>query len=58
MFHLLLKVQLNQWFESLVDNPSGVRSLAGLIKFNDDNPNLEKPPQLEDQSVYVPERLQ
>ncbi|KXN81982.1 hypothetical protein AN958_03329 [Leucoagaricus sp. SymC.cos] len=47
------KVQLNQWFESLLANPSGVRSLADLIKFNDDNPNLEEPPQFEDQSELI-----
>ncbi|KAF5343741.1 hypothetical protein D9756_011530 [Leucocoprinus leucothites] len=47
------KVQLNTWFESLLENPSGVRSLADLIKFNDDNPDLEEPPQFEDQSELI-----
>ncbi|XP_006462056.1 hypothetical protein AGABI2DRAFT_151641 [Agaricus bisporus var. bisporus H97] len=47
------KVQLNQWFESLIENPSGVRSLADLIQFNDDNPDLEEPPQFTDQSQLI-----
>ncbi|KAG9226805.1 hypothetical protein CCMSSC00406_0009723 [Pleurotus cornucopiae] len=47
------KVQLNDWYESLKKNPSGVRSLADLIKFNDDHPELEEPPQLEDQSELI-----
>lgn len=42
--HFFLQVQLNEWFESLIANPSGVRSLADLIKFNEDNPELETPP--------------
>jgi amidase len=48
-----LKIQLNQWFESLVENPSGVRSLADLIQFDDNNPKLEEPPQFTDQSECV-----
>ncbi|KAJ7888711.1 amidase signature enzyme [Mycena leptocephala] len=47
------KVQLNQYLEGLIENPSGVRSLADLIKFNDDNPTLEKPEGYEDQSEFV-----
>ncbi|KAF9447278.1 amidase signature enzyme [Macrolepiota fuliginosa MF-IS2] len=47
------KVQLNQWFESLLSNPSGVRSLADLIKFDDDNPDLEEPANFEDQSELI-----
>ncbi|KAF9440277.1 amidase signature enzyme [Macrolepiota fuliginosa MF-IS2] len=47
------KIQLNQWFESLLSNPSGVRSLADLIKFNDANPDLEKPLHFEDQSELI-----
>ncbi|EKM81930.1 hypothetical protein AGABI1DRAFT_112120 [Agaricus bisporus var. burnettii JB137-S8] len=47
------KVQLNQWFESLIENPSGVRSLADLIQFDDDNPDLEEPPQFTDQSQLI-----
>ena len=48
---LHFKIQLNAWFESLVKNPSGVRSLADLIAFNDAHPNLEKPKGFESQSV-------
>ncbi|KAJ3567295.1 hypothetical protein NP233_g6459 [Leucocoprinus birnbaumii] len=47
------KVQLNEWFDSLIENPSGVRSLADLIKFDNDNPELEEPPQFEDQSEFI-----
>ncbi|KAJ6522781.1 amidase signature enzyme [Mycena vulgaris] len=47
------KVQLNQYLEGLIENPSGVRSLADLIKFNDDNPTLEKPEGYEDQAEFV-----
>ncbi|KAJ7165363.1 amidase signature enzyme [Mycena filopes] len=47
-----LKFQLNQYFESLLDNPSGVRSLADLIKFNNDNPELELPAGFDDQSAF------
>ena len=53
LFLFSLQVQLNEWFESLIKNPSGVRSLADLIKFNVDNPELETPPQFESQSVFV-----
>ncbi|KAL4260838.1 Amidase signature (AS) superfamily protein [Pleurotus pulmonarius] len=47
------KIQINAWLESLKVNPSGVRSLADLIKFNDDHPELEKPPQLEEQNMLI-----
>ncbi|KAJ7820741.1 amidase signature enzyme [Mycena olivaceomarginata] len=47
------KVYLNQYFESLLENPSGVRSLADLIKFNDKNPELETPEGYEDQSGII-----
>ncbi|KAF9497570.1 amidase signature enzyme [Pleurotus eryngii] len=47
------KIQINAWFDSLKTNPSGVRSLADLIKFNDDHPELEKPPQLEEQNMLI-----
>ncbi|KAJ7348138.1 amidase signature enzyme [Mycena albidolilacea] len=47
------KVYLNQYFESLLENPSGVRSLADLIKFNDKNPELETPEGYEDQSGLI-----
>ncbi|KAF8233327.1 amidase signature enzyme [Tricholoma matsutake] len=44
------KVQINEWFAGLRDNPSGVKSLAGLIKFDDEHPDLEGPKGCEDQS--------
>lgn len=50
---LFQQIQLDAWYTSLVSNPSGVRSLADLIAFNDANPALEEPPRFEDQSEYV-----
>jgi len=50
---IILQVQLNEWYESLLENPSGVRSLADLIAFNDANPELEEPTNFTDQSEYV-----
>lgn len=47
------KVQLNAWYQSLYTNPSGVRSLADLIAFNDANPQLEEPTNYTDQSVLI-----
>ncbi|KAJ7120177.1 amidase signature enzyme [Mycena epipterygia] len=47
------KVQLNDYFQGLIKNPSGVRNLADLIKFGDDNPELEKPAGYEDQSEFI-----
>ncbi|KAJ7215193.1 amidase signature domain-containing protein [Mycena rebaudengoi] len=48
-----LKVQLNQYFEALIENPSGVRSLGDLIKFNDAHAELEEPAGYENQSVLI-----
>lgn len=45
------KVQINQYYAELLENPSGVRSLAELIAFNNANPTLEEPKAFEDQSV-------
>ncbi|KAJ6559883.1 amidase signature enzyme [Mycena capillaripes] len=47
------KVQLNEYFAALLENPSGVRTLADLIKFDDDNPTLEEPAGFEDQSQFI-----
>ncbi|KAF7307743.1 Amidase signature enzyme [Mycena kentingensis (nom. inval.)] len=47
------KAQVNQWFDSLIENPSGVRSLADLIKFNDANPELEEPVGFSDQNIFI-----
>jgi len=45
------QVQLDAWYQSLLKNPSGVRSLADLIAFNNANPDLEKPKGFESQSM-------
>ena len=45
------KIQLNQYFAELLENPSGVRTLAQLIAFNNANPTLEEPAGFESQSV-------
>ncbi|KAJ7922254.1 amidase signature enzyme [Mycena leptocephala] len=47
------KVQLNEYFAALLENPSGVRTLADIIKFDDDNPTLEEPAGFEDQSQFI-----
>jgi len=47
------KIQLNQWFDSLLAAPTGVRSLAELIAFNDANPALEEPPGFGDNSILI-----
>ncbi|KAJ8517705.1 hypothetical protein ONZ45_g5131 [Pleurotus djamor] len=47
------KVQLNEYYEGLIANPSGVRSLADLIAFDDAHPELEEPPQFTDQSDLI-----
>jgi amidase len=46
----LRKIELNAYFSTLKANPSGVRSLADLIRFNDANPTLEKPNNFTSQS--------
>ncbi|KAG6908653.1 hypothetical protein DXG01_003746 [Tephrocybe rancida] len=48
-----LKIELNRYLSNLKLNPSGVGSLADLIKFNDDHPDLEKPEGYEDQSILI-----
>jgi len=47
------KIQLNKYFESLLANPSGVRSLADLIAFNNANAALEEPVNFTDQSELI-----
>ncbi|KAJ8082283.1 hypothetical protein PM082_008134 [Marasmius tenuissimus] len=47
------KVELNAYYERLLENPSGVRSLADLIAFNNANPELEKPVNFTDQSELI-----
>jgi len=47
------KIQLNSWFKNLGKQPSGVRSLAGLIAFDNSNPSLEEPVNFTDQSQFT-----
>ncbi|KAF9264070.1 amidase signature enzyme [Marasmius fiardii PR-910] len=47
------KVQLNEYFQDLRKNPSGVRSLADLIAFDNANPNLEEPVNFTSQSELI-----
>ncbi|KAF9474840.1 amidase signature enzyme [Pholiota conissans] len=47
------KIQLNAYYEALLKNPSGVRSLAELIAFNNANPALEKPVNFTSQSELI-----
>jgi amidase len=41
--------ELNAYYAGLVSNPSGVRTIADLVAFNDAHPDLEKPTGYEDQ---------
>ncbi|CCL98730.1 uncharacterized protein FIBRA_00735 [Fibroporia radiculosa] len=50
---IVLDVQLDAYYAALLENPSGVRSLAELIQFNNDNPSLEEPPRYTDQSILI-----
>ncbi|KZT01569.1 amidase signature enzyme [Laetiporus sulphureus 93-53] len=47
------KIQLNEWYASLLENPSGVRSLAELIQFDNDYPGLEEPIGYTSQSILI-----
>ncbi|KAG6867533.1 hypothetical protein C0993_001583 [Termitomyces sp. T159_Od127] len=47
------KIGLNKYLSNLISNPSGVRTMADLIKFNDDHPDLEEPEGFEDQSILI-----
>ena len=47
------QIQLASYFGGLLENPSGVRTLADLIAFDDANPALEEPTNFTDQSQYV-----
>ena len=46
-------MQLDAYFQGLVETPMGVRSILDVIKFNNANPQLEKPKGFEDQSMLV-----
>ncbi|KAG7098339.1 hypothetical protein E1B28_000300 [Marasmius oreades] len=47
------KVQLNEYYQSLRKNPSGVRSLADLIAFDNAHPELEEPVNFTSQSELI-----
>ncbi|KAE9391076.1 amidase signature enzyme [Gymnopus androsaceus JB14] len=48
-----MKIGLNDYLASLTENPSGVRNVSDLIKFNEDHPELEMPQGQEDQSGLI-----
>ncbi|GJJ14619.1 hypothetical protein Clacol_008885 [Clathrus columnatus] len=47
------KVQLNQYFADLLENPTGVRTLAELIAFDNSHPAEEEPKNFTDQSTLI-----
>lgn len=47
------KIQLNQYFAGLLKNPSGVRTLADLIAFDNANPAEEEPKGFQSQSTLI-----
>lgn len=47
---ITLQIQINAWLEGLISIPSGVRSLADLIAFDNANPSLEEPVNFTSQS--------
>ncbi|KAF9484228.1 amidase signature enzyme [Pholiota conissans] len=47
------KIGLNAYLAALKESPTGVRSVADIIKFNDDNPALEKPEGCEGQGRLI-----
>ena len=48
-----IQIQLDAYYEALVANPSGVRSLADLIAFDNANPAFEEPTNFTSQSTCV-----
>jgi len=48
-----LRANLHRYMSELVDVPSGTRTLADLIAFNNANPSLELPPGYEDQNRFI-----
>ncbi|KAF8883191.1 amidase signature enzyme [Gymnopilus junonius] len=47
------KIQLDAYYQALLANPSGVRSLADLIAFDNANPTLEEPTNFTSQSTLI-----
>lgn len=50
---MCLQIGLNEYLAWLKESPTGVRSLADIIEFNDENHTLEKPEGFEGQSRRV-----
>ncbi|KAF8879003.1 amidase signature domain-containing protein [Gymnopilus junonius] len=46
-------IQIDAYYAGLLKNPSGVRNLAGLIAFDNANPQLEEPVNFTDQSELI-----
>ncbi|KZT56008.1 amidase signature enzyme [Calocera cornea HHB12733] len=47
------KIDLNRYLANLVEVPTGVRTLADLILFNEQNAGLELPTNYSDQSIFI-----
>jgi len=47
------KIDVNRYLSKLKENPSGVRTVADIIRFNDEHPDLERPEGYEDQSILI-----
>jgi amidase len=47
------QIEINAYYAGLVSNPSGVRNLVDLIKYDDAHKDLEEPKGYEDQSMSV-----
>ena len=50
---MYVQIGLNDYLAWLKESPTGVRSLADIIEFNDEHPTLEKPEGYEGQSRRV-----
>ncbi|KIK66130.1 hypothetical protein GYMLUDRAFT_38643 [Collybiopsis luxurians FD-317 M1] len=48
-----IQVQINAWLEGLISVPTGVRSLADLITFDNEHPALEEPANFTSQSEFI-----
>ncbi|KZP00703.1 amidase signature enzyme [Calocera viscosa TUFC12733] len=47
------KIDINRYLANLVEVPTGVRTLADLILFNEQNAGLELPTNYSDQSIFI-----
>ena len=48
-----VQIELGKYFRSLKKVPTGVRSLADLIAFNEAHPSFEEPAGYEDNSMWA-----